>query len=465
MKYEELINEHRSTYQLQLATQQSRPFIVPLDIWNYLLLIVYLVLSPKLRHLLRFPLFIAILALSANTLWHTRTIGLAYGVVTGIMTAWCPLLSLNFIFLNHGPESSARLVQLGEQQGGSGEEYRIHGGSSSHAWQAIPEEFTRRLCWCLDLVGSVRGLHWSLNSAECWEQAIKETQARQRQKIPSLKELLLRLILGLVATDCLKALIAADPCFWGRVDAECHINLGSLTLLPKLDQVSRLITAFLVIYLAIQVLSTLGNVLFLHVLGPSLAGTWGHPWAHAPAFGDFSAIGSHGLRGFWGSWWHQFFRLTLDSPASAVARLLTGDESGRTARTVRMVTAFLISGALHACASLTLWGPSQPSHTFYFFALQPVGILTQAALAIPSLSPPMLCTVANFGFTAYWLLVTSPLLVGDYASGALWMTEAIPFSILALLGLSRRSLGTPLWAGFGVGWYRGERWWLSGLAF
>ncbi|KAI4199500.1 MAG: hypothetical protein LQ350_004566 [Teloschistes chrysophthalmus] len=378
------------------------------------------------------------------------------------MTAWCPLLSLNLLFLNDAPENFARLVQVEKQQGGSSEEYRIHGGNSSAAWQAIPEEFTRRLCWCLDLVGSVRGLHWRLSS-DYWQEAIKETQALQRQTIPSLKDLLLRLVLGLVATDCLKALIAADPCFWGRADTECHSKLGSLTLLPKTDQVSRLYTAFFVIYLAIQVLSTLVNILFLHVLGPSLTGAWGHPWAYAPAFGDFSIIGSHGLRGFWGSWWHQFFRLTLDPPASAVARLLTGDDSGRTARTVRMITAFLLSGALHACASLTLWGPSKPQNTFYFFALQPVGILIQAAFAMPSVSPPMLGKVVNFGFTVYWLLVTSPLLVGDYANGALWMTEAMPFSILAVLGLSRRSMGTSLWAGFGVGWYWGERWWLSGL--
>ncbi|KAL9585942.1 MAG: hypothetical protein Q9212_001207, partial [Teloschistes hypoglaucus] len=425
MKYEELINEHRSTYQLQLATRQTRPFVVPLDIFNYLLLLVYLVLPPKLREWLKLPLFIAILALSANTLWQSRTIGLAYGVVTGIMTAWCPLLSLNLIFLHDAPESFARLVQVGEQQGDNGEEYRIHGGSLSPAWQAIPDEFTRRLCWCLDLVGSVRGLHWSLSS-NYWQKAIKETQARQRQKFPSLKELLLRLFLGLVATDCLKALIAEDPCFWGRADVNCHIKLGSLTLLPKLEQVSRLVAAFLVIYLAIQVLSTLVYILFLHVLGPSMTSAWGHPWAYTPAFGDFSAIGSHGLRGFWGSWWHQFFRLTFDPPATAVARLLTGDENGRTARRVRMVTAFLLSGALHACASLTLWGPSQPSRTFYFFALQPVGIFIQTALAMPSLSPPVLGKAVNFGFTVYWLLVTSPLLVGDYANGALWMTEAMP---------------------------------------
>ncbi|KAL8695356.1 MAG: hypothetical protein Q9218_000115 [Villophora microphyllina] len=317
----------------------------------------------------------------------------------------------------------------------------------------------------------MRGLHWSLSSTSDSHKTGKHTRAGQHQNAPSVGKSLLRLLLILVAIDGLKAIIAVDPRFWGRTEAESQVDPPSLALFPPPEQIYRSITAFLVIYLAVQLVTTCGILLFVHTLGPSVVGTWGLSWTHAPAFGDLSTIATRGLRGFWGIWWHQFFRLTLEPPSSAAARLFVSDDKGSAAKALRMVTAFFLSGAIHACGSYTMWGASQPRKTFYFFALQSAGIIVQTAVArayeaypmVARPSPPI-CRLVNVFFTVHWLLITSPLLVGDYARGGLWLAEPMPFSPLALVGFPRRSSTGLLWADLGISWYWGDRWWQSGLA-
>lgn len=451
-RYNQIILEHRLQYEQQLTNRQIRPFVIPRDILGYVVLIVYLALPSRWRKGLRNPLLFFIILCSLDTLLHCRTLGLAYGVLPGISAAWCVLLTVNRMFLNDPPEVLMR------RKGSSGD------------WQSRPMNLCSRLFWVADLLASPRRIHWF--SRVGLDNDLRFPATIRANTVPSLRACLLRLFGALLGIDILKEVIAADSYFWPVYEDKYSALSPLWSLPPYLLFLYRRLTAFLVIYLAIHIIATTSILVFVYALGPRWAGTWGYESAYAPAFGDFSIIGTHGLLGFWGSWWHQFFRTNLRTAAVAINRLVPHEGNVTSEKQMHTLLVFTLSGIIHACGSYTMWGPSVPFHSFQFFLSQFVGIciqiflpvlLQRCGLKVNSI-PKRSRRRTSFTFTALWLLGTSPFLVHDFAQGGMWLAELMPFSFLSVLGLSRRSSSALLWDGLGIGWYTDKRWWLSGVA-
>ena len=339
----------------------------------------------------------------------------------------------------------------------------------------MPLSPSARLFWILDLLGSLRALHWYHGHTQAPKFAAFGKKPPKTYLYFGRN--LGKLFLIYLCIDCLKEIIALDPYFWGYTEHDppgyIRFYLPSKVSLLGIDLVRtyRMFVAFAVLYVAVELISTVGVLLFVNILGPSVAGTWGEEWAYSPQHGNPKIIFTRGLQGFWGSWWHQMFRSTLVSPIDAVIKILCVPKRGVIARVIKLVTAFSISGAIHASGSYTMWGDTKPLNSFLFFLLQPAGIAVQilCSWGLNKLNPRIKVSTrvrkaVNVLFTVFWLLHTFPLLADDLARGGLWLTEPFPISVLQILGLGSASRARQLGFNYGLHVFLGRRWWQVGLA-
>lgn len=436
--YSSTTEQYRLQYSQHLEMRNVAPFIVPTDILGYLLLVIYIMLGRTTSPILKILYLLSISSLSILNLYTSRTLGLAYGVLVGISSAWCIILSVNVLFLSKPTDYKRRILPK-SVLGADGSPT----SASNHAaqWQAMPDSQHERLFWALDLLGSLRALHWSHRRPQ--GSSSSSIPRKHQQNTATLNQNLAKLLVIYFCIDCLKEIIAVDPYFWGYIYHTPPPYIRVYLFSKQLIQAYRMLVAFAVLYVAVLLISTVGVIIFVNMLGPRFTGTWGEQWAWDPQFGELSSILDTGLQGFWGNWWHQMFRLNVTMPANAVVTILQLPDQGLLARTIRLFVPFLISGAIHAAGSYTLWGDTNPLDALLFFALQPIGIAFQlgtnwilSQLLFRKGMPALACKTVNIGFTMLWLLKTFPLLADDFARGGLWLTEPFPFSAIQLLGLS-----------------------------
>lgn len=467
--YAATINLYRLQSEQRIRRQEISTLVFPHDFLNYILLIVYLYFPRRLSLASRILFFVAIVALSVLSLMESRTLGLAYGVLAGISSSWCIALSANLIFLYQPARDFKRKLAYDTT-------YIDESTKGTHAheqrWQTMPDHLPEKLFWILDLIGSLRALHWSYGqSPESTVEANRLKGSRKAPKVPLFGWNLGKLVLVILCIDCLKEIIAMDPYFWGCLDHEPPDYVKSLSATATFVQTYRMLVALGVMYSSIQFLCTVEVLLFVNLLGPSIAGSWSHGWAHRPLLGTLNSICNRGLQGFWGGWWHQLFRLTFVAPANAMIDKLSIERESLVARALVLVISFSFSGIIHACGSYTMWGESKPMYSFTFFAIQPAGIMIQIMgreilrwLGILNRTPRPIRMVTNFLYTALWLLQTFPLLADDFARGGLWLLEPFPFSVLQSLGFGNEARSHDLWLGYGLQLHIGRRWWQVGLA-
>lgn len=207
--------------------------------------------------ILAFP---AIVALSLQSLKSSRTIGLAYGLLIGISSLWCILLSVNLLFLNKSTEDFERKIACSsmstEKQGarpgaGIGKETQ---------WQGMPSSIPGKLFWILDLLGSLRGLQWSYKSST-------DGRSMASCSIPedtsSISRRMAKLLLIYLCIDCLKEVIAMGPYFWGYIDYDTPYYINSYSFVVGSIQIYRMLIAFAVVYVSIELISTLGVLILL----------------------------------------------------------------------------------------------------------------------------------------------------------------------------------------------------------
>ena len=464
--YASTIAQHRLEFHQQSEIQQISPFVIPFDISNYILLIVYLMLMRRLPHVSKIPVFLAIVALSIQSLQTSRTPGLAYGVLVGVSSSLCVVLAANLLFLYDPAVDFKRLIAFN-----SDPRHDSDLKGEREQWQSMPISAYKRLFWILDLVGSLRALHWShgqrqnhVSAASC---------VKHIQYTPSLRRNICKLLLIYIFVDLSIEIIALDPYFWGYTEHEPPDYIKSILPRPALVQAYRMLMAFASFYITLDFAYTVGLLLFVNMLGPSIAGTWGHEWAYRPLYGNLSSVAHRGLQGWWGAWWHQCFRFVLTSPTNAIINKLRIRKRGVLAKMLGLVIPFLISGAIHACGSYTMWGKTRPINAFLFFVLQPVGIslqiigswfLIRLGLINNNKILGHVREVANVAFTVFWLLWTFPLLADDLAKGGLWLTELFPISLLQILGLGSQARAAGLGLSYGLRFQTGSAWWQMGLA-
>ena len=523
--YQEVL---RNRYQLAFQHSTYEPFVWPYRALGPYLLIFYLLVPPSKSqyvYLLRFPVFLAIVYLSAEAILQCRSPLVTMGYGIGLLNAFAILWSATLLIFNDGRADFRRIEGRRMQSGAKGEaptatghaiasehangEVMITGGESDkgttlragpvctvlsqkgnnviqankgngnaeYVWQGLPSSFVHRLDWVTDLVCSFRGPRWSyrISGMTPPPPRVQKSLNNPALKPPTpeshltradlIRYNLPRLFILIFLLDGLKTLAMRDPYFW---------SLGSQVPSPfPHPRLSRTLMSAIMIYFSLQGVFVLAPLVFGVLLGPELIGEHSWPWMYTSFFGSIREISKHGLAGAWGRWWHQLFRYAFEQGGEFVARILGGEAHGwgkKNPRGVflRTVVAFMLSGTLHACASYTSMLPTKPLRPWLFFAIQPVGLLGQQAVTSwmrktgwRERLPWWLREMGNFAFVFIWFYVTGPLVADDFAATGIWLYEPVPFSVFR--GLSGK--GWWFWAGTWMSWHSADQWWKSGLAF
>lgn len=326
---------------------------------------------------------------------------------------------------------------------------------SEYVFQPLPSTFLHRLDWVVDSMTNLRGINWSHRAPHQPPHSPK-TSALSRSEL--LHSTIVSLIWHYLLLDVLKTLSLYDPHF-------LTLSAPPSSSPFPFPSNSRLLLSLALIITALNSLFLL-SPLIACILGPRILGWHADPALYPPCFGSIRYIATKGLSGFWGGTWHQLFRLPFESAGEFLARCLGAgwERHTRKGKALRLITAFMLSGILHALASFTALPPTKPfSEAFLFFAIQPVGILAQRAIAdlirrgwreeIPSWARE----AASAGYVFVWLWVTGPLLARDFGRGGVWLFEPLP--------LSFARAGKWCWSGQWVRWWGEGRWWERGLAF
>ena len=471
--YGRTIRAHHTEYNRALKNGECTPFVLPQHIAGYFFLICCLMFSMGRSTIVRWCTLLTIILHSFLVIRYSRSLGLAHGVTIGIASSWSVLVAINLLFIRH-PENdfrratSRKLVLTVPVQNN---DMRHEVPETILEWQPMPRPILQRLLWFMDLLGSMRLLHWSVQRHPDKQGHVHKHVSGCHRDTLSVKRCIFRLCVIYVAIDVLKEVVAMDPYFWGVTQASTPAHVESLITSPILTRVYRLSVAFALLYLAIALVTETGQLVFLHILGPNIAGTWGRGWAYKPQYGSLSSIYAHGLRGFWGTTWHQMFRQMLTSTSNRMVLSLPLDTQGPTTKALRLSLPFVISGFIHGCGSYTLWGDTQPMRAVLFFILQPLGIAVQSAHAMAidrvmgsNIASIHMKGVSNVISTATFFLLTFPLLADDFAKGGLWLSEPFPISAMQSLRLGSPQRTRPLWLNSGIGWYSGRSWWQAGIA-
>jgi Membrane bound O-acyl transferase family len=354
-------------------------------------------------------------------------------------------------------------------------------------WQSYPSTLRERFPWVMDLVMNFRGPGWnwaipplpalppnvkaSLNEP-IDPDSLKGVSSICLRRFTTRRELfnsrVPRFILGYFALDIIKCIMKADPYYTFGPNTYAlppHLqNLSSHTI----RFIRQIISSFAII-ISLEMVFYIPSLIISLLFGPHNLGLRAEPWYYPSTWGSFSNVLTKGLNGLWGSWWHQTFRFAFSAPTNYFIREKYFSPKSMTAKISALVFAFGISGFLHAGGSFTQIPKTEPLHAPIFFMLQALGILIQSTFCsifrsqIKRLPSPVRKT-GNFLFTLGWLFETGYWLTDDFARGGLWLYEPIPVSLLRGLGFGDKGDGWWCWEHIGVGWYKGRRWWESGIA-
>lgn len=353
---------------------------------------------------------------------------------------------------------------------------------TGYRWQSCPTSFSQRLDWILDAFCNFRGVGWdwqtstvpplSNNISETAESSSGVRRFADKQAL--LKSTLGSLIVGYITLDIVKVIMNRDPYFWGYMDAAPPDYFPTfITNSYMLVRSYRLAVCLAGICFALWEIFKLGPIFFTGILGPKWIGTRGEAWMNPPdMFGSFRCVVDHGLAGWWGGWWHQTFRVAFNMHSRWILARLGIDGRSEKGKMIAMLTAFVLSGCLHACGSYTQLGETRPlMGPMRFFLLQPCGILFQMwsirqfdNFGLQSRSPILIRQLTNFIFVHVWFYYTGPLLVDDFARGGVWLYEPVAISPLRALGLGAKDdIWWCWWDGI-LFWRSGKSWWDTGIA-
>lgn len=444
---------------------------------NFILLFGWLLVCRSVSDLTyqrsRLLVLIAIAYISLWNLMYTRSIGVLGSIGVGLSSALCTILAINLVLL-HDPRSFKRLVlQPASRTLTTNTPTHLKQDANVHdeqgpnlilMWEPMPTLVWRRLFWVMDLITSFRSVHWSWNSSSSSSHPSLSNMCSTRTA--SFLRNGSHFLIDYFLIDVIKCLMIADPYFIGY-----SMRRSSPLIAPYITSPLRLYSYRMLLgaagaYIAIDLIFAFAVLLQINILGPSVLGLNASSVTFLPLWGSPRALLRKGLKGFWGETWHQLLRMHLVSVGNAVADfLLQSDGSGpcgcpsadqqqhgcvkpsAVRQRILVVTVFLLSGVLHACASYTLLGPTRPWVPFLFFALQPLGMAIQSACSqyfvgsylCDSLGPwkTVVCQGTNFGFTILWLWAWSGMFLDDMTNGGIWLFEPIPISLLRGLGFSR----------------------------
>lgn len=310
--------------------------------------------------------------------------------------------------------------------------------------QRYPADLAPRVSWVFSLLLAFRFTNWKIGNA---------THDREQPYVgisrgEYLKKGFIQILQSLVLMDIAATYIQTDPYFFKNINITTPFP-PSTSSTPRALAILRLLPPWVVRMSALgaQICSAV-NVMFIL---PALIGTainvlpdhWSpHRWPLM--FGPFSAIIENGLRGLWGSFWHQMTRHMASVPGRALNELAGVPTSSVIGYISLVTSAFLFTGILH-----TGLIPLQPLKTDFsanelrlyiasFFWVQVIGIYiellgTRIFQSVSMKLPPVVRDTMMLIWTAGWLGFTLPLLAIPFRGLGYW--DAYPFPVSPTQGI------------------------------
>ena len=510
--YENLELTRLQQYQQDLQVGKYRPFIYPWDSLSALWLLVALLVFPKLPdrvfRYVRLPTFVLILGHCIYVGRSCRTIGFAGGYGIGLAAMWGCIMTVTLLLVKDLKTDFQRLevrqVDIGQEirdtSNGSATFTTTSSDASSNGslnkrknatppattsgsnsnnqgytleWQGCPSSFGHLLDWNIDLVTAFRGVNWNFRNPTLAPLSSTITKTAHASSGPALRQIQLNalgsFIFYCILTDVVKSTCIQDPYFLGLAPLSSSSPYHFLRPHRTLTRLFRLLLAVSSTQIVLAMIFHLSPLLF-PILPQRLTRTpLHHPSAYPPYFSPPLSVLSHsGLAGFWGKCWHQLFRHGISQPGIYLSTSLRLDPKSSMTRAIQLLTAFFLSGCIHAAASYTSYPPngntSRPiSGPLSFFVLQGVGILLQTGFVRTVNSkafPGIFRKAGNIAFVLLWLYLTGPLLADDFSRCGVWLFEPLPISLVRGI----RGDGWWKWGGRWAGWSEKEEWWLKGIA-
>lgn len=310
--------------------------------------------------------------------------------------------------------------------------------------QEYPADLAPRISWVLSLLLAFRFTNWKIGNAT----HDRKQPYRGISRLEYLKKASIQILQSLVLMDLAATYIQTDPYFFKNISITTPFSPSDSST-PTLLAILRRLPPWVVRMSALgaQICSAV-NIMFIL---PALIATainvlpdhWSpHNWPLM--FGPFSAIIDNGLRGLWGSFWHQTTRHMASVPGRALNELAGIPTSSTTGYISLVTSAFLFTGILHAGLV-----PLQPLKTDFstnelrlymasFFWVQVIGVYiellgTRIFRPVSMKLPSILRDTMVLIWTAGWLGFTLPLLAVPFRGLGYW--DAYPFPVSPTQGI------------------------------
>ncbi|EHK17542.1 uncharacterized protein TRIVIDRAFT_160870 [Trichoderma virens Gv29-8] len=514
------------TFRLAVASGTAKPLLVPWCLLGpFVVPALWLAVPHKRRMWFYHTRWLVMAFIVWSNVYHLRyasSTNMACAYAAGLAATWGTILSLNLLIWTRPQFDAARVLRVKKDhnlvkaasenaktskngnENGNGNELRtrkrLPKRSKSqtnqqqeefeYIWEPYPEGgFLERLAWATDLILSFRcsGWNWSVSSiprptiplqishGDKVDMHSIPTVSRSGYKLyrteaEFVRDRLIKVIVLYFVLDFLSVYMVKDPYFILGPD---HKNYG---LPPHLQSISpwlllayREIFCLVGVYAAIEAVFGVSD-LVQYWMANRFYPSRGSLFQFASTFGSFEQVLDRGLAGWWGSLWHQTFRMQFAAPATYLFREGYLKRGTRLASLLAILISFSQSGILHASGSITSVPRTKPWRAPAFFFLQVVGIMLQQSAAwfckayMPR-PPQFVSRTVNLLFTMAWFYFTAPLFIDDLSSTGLWVVEPVPISLFRFLGFGHE--GDHWWR---WDWdhlpkfYIGETWWETGIA-
>ena len=311
--------------------------------------------------------------------------------------------------------------------------------------EPYPNEMGKRIRWVLTLLVSLRLTSWKINEPKHDNQRPPMWLSRT----DFFKHALRTSLLGYLILDLTSCYAQTDPYFHVSgipIDApfpDSEIMMAPLMILRYLPP--RLIRASM---LAGQIFATVRCMFYLPVipiLGLNAIGLWPDEWSpHTwpKFFGKFSSLYTKGMRGLWGSWWHQLNRHITATPGRSLAQVLHIPTNSFLGYAMLTISAFFLSGVMH----MGMIPPEPKSELlsahmmrlyiggFFWAQIVAFGIELAVAAIVTRFAPGVkemrVAKALTLIWVACWLALTVPILTVPFREIGYWHYHAMPISIL-----------------------------------
>lgn len=358
-------------------------------------------------------------------------------VISLTLTLW------SFVLLVlRDPRRTHRRIRLTAQPGSGKDSERRR---EAFVEEGYPESLAKRIPWVLTLLVSIRLAGWKIGDRS----HDKMQPAQRRNLIAYSKHALIIVAQAFIILDAASCYALTDPFFvtpgvsvdepYPPPSENLPTLLNGLRILPpRLPRSTVLAGQVYAMVTSMFYLPTI-PVVALNAIGV-VPDEWSpHTWPLL--FGSFSAVGERGLRGLWGSWWHQVNRIITSAPGRELAKAVGIPTTSTLGYSLLTFSAFFLSGVMHMGmippepASSLMSANTMRLYLAAFFWVQIPAF--QIELVVSKLVATSVPNVPRFPTTrifvllwvAGWLSLTLPLLSVPFRELGYWRYSSLPVSL------------------------------------